>query len=123
MDNGGDHRIAQSQPILPRNRARLRCEASLVERPIEHVSGAIASEHAPRTVGAMGSRSKPNDEQLCIGLPEVGDRMPPVVPLLVCTAFALGNLLAKRPQPRTALAGNDAPLEGLPLSRAHASLG
>ena len=57
----GDPGVAESQPVVARDRRRLVREPGAVERRVEPVAGAIAGEHAAGAVRAVRRRRQADD--------------------------------------------------------------
>src|SRR5581483_7931946 len=78
-----------------------------VQRAEEPVAGALAGEHPPGAVAAVGGGRQPDDDDRCTRIAETGHGPAPV--LLVCIRGALvdRHLLAPRPEPRAGAACDD----------------
>ena len=74
----GDVRVAEAKAVIGGDRCRLVRETGAVERGVEPVAGAIASEDAARAIAAVGGGRETDDEQACIRIAEAGNRAAPV---------------------------------------------
>jgi len=99
-DSGADVAIPEHKPVAPVRRRRLIRESVPVQGFIEPVPAAIAGEHAPRPIPAVGRRCQPEDINARVGITEPGDRPPPIGPILELTAFRLGDFLPVGDQTR-----------------------
>src|SRR5262249_856148 len=106
-DGGGDVGIAELQAVAPMRGRRLRRKSGFVEHPIKKMSGAVAGEGTAGTVGTVGPRREPQNQQACLRVAPSRNRLSPVVPIEVGTALFLADLATVRDQPRTARASND----------------
>ena len=78
-----------------------------MERRVEPVAGAVAGEHPPGAVGAVGGGGEADDQDPRGRIAEAADRPRPVV-LAAEAARRIGRLgLAPGDQPRAAAAGVD----------------
>ncbi len=57
----------------------LRCQAHVVERPVQHVTGAVAGEHPAGPVPAVRGGCQPDDRDRRVGWAEAGHRSAPVL--------------------------------------------
>ena len=77
-DDGGDPGMAELQTIVDRDGTSFVGKAELMQDRIHEVAGAIAGEDAAGSIGAMGSRSKPKDENAGAWVTESRHRPGPV---------------------------------------------
>ena len=121
-DDGGDVGVAQPQPVAAPLGLGLVGEAGPVQRRVEPLAGAVAGEHPPGPVGAVGGRRQADDRDPRGGVAEAVQRPRPVVLAAVATRRVGGARLAPLDQPRAAPAGVDLrrqPLQRLAAPQAH----
>src|SRR6185437_6867484 len=116
-DGGGDVGVEQCQAVVAADGGRLIGEPGAVEGRVEPVAGAVAGEHPPGAVGAVGGGGEADDQDPGGRVAEAADRPRPVV-LAAEAARRIGGLgLAPGDQPRAASAGVDLGRERLKLLR------
>src|SRR5262249_18764170 len=76
-DDGGDVGVFEAQAVVGPLPGRLVGEPGAVERRVEPLAGAVAGEHAPGAVGAVGGGADAQDPRRRIA--EAADRARPVV--------------------------------------------
>src|SRR5579885_953768 len=110
----------QHQSVVPADAVRLGGEASLVERAVQPVAGAVSGEYPARPVAAMRRRRQPDDEPARVRIAEPRHRPAPIVPIQKRAAFYARYFAAVRAQTRTKLARNHFLLENAqPVFNAH----
>ena len=62
MGGGGDVEIVQGQAVVAGNAGGAGGETGLVEDPVEDVAGAVAGEHATRSVGTVSARRESQNQ-------------------------------------------------------------
>ena len=99
--------MAELQTIVDRDGTSFVGKAELMQDRIHEVAGAIAGEDAAGSIGAMGSRSKPKDENAGAWVTESRHRPGPVGLVQEGTAANLPDPFTVGSQPRATLAGDD----------------
>jgi hypothetical protein len=110
-DHGTDPAIRQPHAVAPRDRIRLRGETGVVEDGIEKVAGTVAGKGAASAIGAVGSRSQPQDQDTSFFITEGRDGLSPINPIAVSTTLAGGYFLAILAQTGASLAADNALVE------------
>ncbi len=100
-------RAAQGQAVVDRHRRRLVGEAGAVHRPVEPVAGAVAGEHPPGAVGAVGRRRQPEHQDASVGVAEAGNATAPVGPVAIRGPPFARHLLPPGHEPWATAAGGD----------------
>jgi len=70
--------VDQAQPVVGRRRRRLRRQAHLVHHTEQPVTAAVACEHAPGAVGAVGGGGEPDDDDPGLAVTEARYTPPPI---------------------------------------------
>ena len=117
---GGNISVLQFQPIAAIFRGGLIGKSGAIERLIEKISGAVAGEHAPGAICAMGGGRQSNNQQLCARIAEAGHRLAPVFPIAKGGAFLPSDHFAVVDEARAAFATNDLLVET--IESIHASI-
>ena len=104
---GRDVGPVQLQPVVAVRARRLVGEAGAVHRPEQPVARAIAGEHAPGPVAAVGRRREADDEDLRGRVAEARHRAAPVVLVGVGRPLLGRHLLPPGHQPRAGPARHD----------------
>ena len=81
-----------------------------MKNTIQEVATAIARKHATRTIGAVCSRSEPEDQQSSVRVAKGRDRFSPIGLVFVSSAFGDGDGSAVVEQTRTNIACDDVAL-------------
>ncbi len=119
-DGRRDPHAAQPEPIVSARRSGHVREMGPPQRRVKKVPRSVASEHAPRAIGAMRRRCEPKHDERGGGVPKPRNRPAPVA-LIPKRRLALsGNLLAPAHETRASPAACDLGLEL--MKRAHHSL-
>jgi hypothetical protein len=106
---GADVDVCESEPVLHRDAFGLRRKVSLIKGTVQEVAGAIAGKDAAGAIGAMGTRSEPDEQEPRLGISKTWHWASPIFPIEVSTALDLGDLLAVSDQARAKRAFHDFP--------------
>lgn len=97
--------MAQDEAVVPGGALGLVGEAGPPQGPVEPLPRAVAREHSPRAVGAVGGRGQADDRQPRPRVAEAGERLRPVGLAAVALRRLGGAGLAPLDQPRAEPAG------------------
>ena len=103
----GDVCVLKLQAILAVNGTGLIRKARFVQGSVEKIAGAVAGEHAPCAIRSVGGGGESENEQLRVRVAESRDRLAPILPLAIGTAFFEGDLFPVFHQTRALAASDD----------------
>src|SRR3954466_14457605 len=89
----------------------MRGKADFVQHGIEEISGAVASKHTARAIGAVRARSEAENENLSVDVAKAGHGLGPVFPIEVGATLDGANLAAMIDEPGTLRASGDVAIE------------
>jgi hypothetical protein len=109
--SGCDDAVAQFESIARAKRLRPGCKPEFVKSFVQPVSTAVAREHAPCSIAAMGCWRESHHHEACVGNSECGERLAPVALVAKTANLLLCDTLAPCNEPRAPAAINDSSLQ------------
>ena len=106
-DRGDDVGAVQPQPVVAPRARRLVGQPGPVQRAVEPVARAVAGEHPPGPVGAVGRRGQADQDDPGVRVAEAGHRAAPVLLVAEGRPLLERHLLPPRHEPRAGPAADD----------------